>query len=290
MILYYAVGGGLGHLTRARAVVHTLGWSDEVTVISASPWAREPYLPPSWRVERLAPELAQDLTLARARLQQIYEMTEPDLMVVDAFPGGILGELCDFSWPDGLERVHIARLLRWSRYARRLSGHPPTYDRTFVVEPLFAEHQAFLEASSRELKPLRLIDEETACRIPSGIENAWLVVHSEPESEILELLAYAEELRRREDPESDLWLISPSRPQTLPEGVQHFDIFPAQSLFAHARHLVSACGFNIMRQTEPFRHKHSFLPFARPLDDPFERARRQGRLDGLFQTENKRYL
>jgi len=40
VIVYYAIGGGLGHLVRARAVLHTLGVADAV-LVTASPFAKD---------------------------------------------------------------------------------------------------------------------------------------------------------------------------------------------------------------------------------------------------------
>jgi len=39
MIVCYANGGGLGHLTRIRAYLHTTGWDGPVTILTGSPFA-----------------------------------------------------------------------------------------------------------------------------------------------------------------------------------------------------------------------------------------------------------
>jgi len=41
-----------------------------------------------------------------------------------------------------------------------------------------------------------------------------------------------------------------------------------------ADRIITACGFNSMRQTAPYRHKHHFLPFLRRLDDQYLPAAR----------------
>jgi hypothetical protein len=38
-LLCYCIGGGLGHLTRTRAVLAQLGWTDGATLITASLFA-----------------------------------------------------------------------------------------------------------------------------------------------------------------------------------------------------------------------------------------------------------
>ena len=39
MLVYYALGGGLGHLVRARAFLHTLGLETEATLFTSSRFA-----------------------------------------------------------------------------------------------------------------------------------------------------------------------------------------------------------------------------------------------------------
>ena len=87
------------------------------------------------------------------------------------------------------------------------------------------------------------------------------------------LIAFACEVRRAERDESRLYLVAPARPDELPDGVHYSAIYPAQPLFAAAHRVFSACGFNLMREMRPHRHKHRFLPFARSLDDQYARAR-----------------
>ena len=41
MIVVYALGGGLGHLTRVRAALFTLGRHEPVTIITSSPFATD---------------------------------------------------------------------------------------------------------------------------------------------------------------------------------------------------------------------------------------------------------
>jgi hypothetical protein len=49
-------------------------------------------------------------------------------------------------------------------------------------------------------------------------------------------------------------------------------VYPARAYFPHADRIVTAAGFNAMRETEPMRERHRFVPYPRPLDDQFGRA------------------
>jgi hypothetical protein len=52
-------------------------------------------------------------------LDTLLRDLQPDKLVVDAFPGGILGEPCGLELPPA--RL-VARALRWDAYAPRLDG------------------------------------------------------------------------------------------------------------------------------------------------------------------------
>jgi hypothetical protein len=58
----------------------------------------------------------------------------------------------------------------------------------------------------------------------------------------------------------------------LPPGFERIDAYPVSHLFASAGKIISAAGFNVMLETEPWRDKHHILPFARTFDDQFARA------------------
>src|SRR5262249_49323155 len=53
------------------------------------------------------------------------------------------------------------------------------------------------------------------------------------------------------------------------------NFYPASLLFPLAERVITACGFNVMRQTESLASIHRFLPFERRFDDQFQRARRR---------------
>jgi hypothetical protein len=50
------------------------------------------------------------------------------------------------------------------------------------------------------------------------------------------------------------------------------DVYPAWPMFQRADRIISGAGFNVMRQAEPYRKKHRFVPFPRALDDQYTRA------------------
>jgi len=282
MIVCYALGGGLGHITRARALLHTLGKGAEpVTALVSSPQALDPRALGHWSALLAPPEATSSPKALGDWVAGTLERLRPKALYVDAFPGGILGDLCGCQWPPGMQLFHAARRLRWQAYTERLRGDLPFYARTYVLEPLEGEHRAALSATSEDQEELALHDPQTPPTAPTTgaagsalplAPGAWLVVHSGPEEEIHQLVAYAADLRRQEGSIAPLVVIAPICPPNLSAESAHLDHYPAWPLFPAAARIVTACGWNAMRQTARHQGRHHFLPFPRTLDDQFVRA------------------
>ncbi|WP_329519385.1 hypothetical protein [Spirillospora sp. NBC_01491] len=289
MIACYASGGGLGHLTRLRAYLHTTGpheGATPVTVLTPSPFAADPRVAGGWTVRR-APAGLDRAGLTRWTAATLAE-TAPRELIIDAFPAGLRGELTAGSVPPGTTVTHLARLLRWDAYSRLLPAAPPRLDRTLVLEPLAAEHAAYLRAASGSVTVLDDLTDpppdapDGAADAPDGGPGGWLIVHAGPDAEILELAAYAQDMAALEGVRPRLTLVAPRRPAGLPGGIAHLDRYPAWPLAARAERIVTAAGFNAVRQFAPWRDRHRMLPFPRSLDDQFRRAARARSLDGAL--------
>jgi hypothetical protein len=268
VILYYAAGGGLGHLTRATAVLRRLEPGRPAALLTASPFGADERVTGGLPVVRIPAELERDLPEYRDWLADVLAGGVYDTLYVDSFPGGILGELCGLD----LERLalrHVARRLRWSAYERRLHGALPRYERTWLVEPLEPAHAAALAACSDDVDDLDL---RPAAPPPATPDPLWLVVHSGPEHEVADLVAYADEQRRLERSPARLKVVSPVAPAELPPDAEAVDLYPAAALYPRAERIFTACGWNAMRETEPYRDRHRFVPYPRPLDDQHARA------------------
>ncbi|TDC83173.1 hypothetical protein E1285_29385 [Actinomadura sp. 7K507] len=255
MILCYASGDGLGHLTRLRSVLHTLRLDGPVTVVTGSPFAGDARVTGGWQVARGTADIAE---------------LAPDEVIVDAFPAGLKGDLARGRIPSAARVTHLARLLRWDAYAPRLPADPPHFDRTFVLEPLEGAHEAYLRGVSDEVVPLVLTDPPSE---PVDVDG-WLIVHSGPDHETLELVAYAHDLASVEGVRPPMTLVSPQRPDGLAPEVMHLDVYPACLPGPNVERIVTAAGFNAVRQFAPWRGIHRMLPFPRSLDDQFTRAAR----------------
>ena len=276
-LLYYAMGGGLGHLVRARAFLHTLGLGANATVLTASTFADDRRVVGALDVLRAPLELQADAAAFREWLQAELARLRIDVLCVDAFPAGILGELCDLR-QGGPPCWHVARLLRWDAYVGLVRGAPPRFARCWRLEALAPDHQAFLDVHCERVDDLVLADAPSAAALDgrggAPDETFWLVVHSGPKDEVDELVAYAREMREAEASDVAIRVASVHATSDPAANVRALDLHPADVLFARAQRIFSAAGFNIMRQTAAYRAKQRVLPMARRFDDQYERARR----------------
>jgi hypothetical protein len=263
VIVCYAAGGGLGHLTRVRAFLHTVHPGREAVILTASPFAADRRVVGPHRTVSPPPG-ADPAAWFVAALADLA----PSELVVDAFPGGRYGELTPATLPASIRTTtHLARLLRWTRYRAVASGPLPRYDHIWSVEPLTADHHASLGT----VTPLDLV--EPACDGPALDGGTWLVVHSGPADEVAELVGYAEQTAALEGVRPRLVLVSP----VAHPGVDRLDLYPAWPLFARAARIVTAAGCNVVRQAAPWRDRHRMVPFPRLFDDQFTRAARARR-------------
>lgn len=280
--LYYALGGGLGHLTRARAVLEVL--KQDALLISSSPHAEDPTLTQGLDVLPVPREIRSHPDRLGLWLAELIRQTKPASFFLDSFPLGIVGELGKIAFPPELPIHHLARRLRWEEYIPLIRGVAPRLDLVYLLEPLEAAHLTWLRTHGRRLLPLRLgypAATETAAlaqawqRLTALQPPRWLVVHAGPENEIRELLAYAMEMAEMEGISPSLVLITPGEifnPTAWPEGVLRLSIYPARAVFPLAQRLITAGGFNIMQETIPWRGLHRVLPMPRRFDDQHARV------------------
>jgi hypothetical protein len=258
VILYYALGGGLGHLTRARKVLEALG--TEAMLLTASRFAGDPRVTGRLPVLRVPRQLGRDRDRFRSWLDEALSTLRPEELIVDSFPGGILGELCGMALPPAR---HVARRLRWEAYAERLGGPLPRYDVVYELEPLSDDHALALAG------PVERLALPVASIGPPLIEQPhWLVVHSGPGHELDRLLAHAADAPR-------IVVVTPRRPSALPRRARWRDVYPVAPHLPYAERIVTAAGFNLMQETAHLRDRHTFVPFERALDDQFARAEAQ---------------
>jgi len=280
--LYYALGGGFGHLARTRAVLEALGEaaSGSVRVVASVDSNAPPALIRGLDLLPIPAHARNDPASFGPWLRGLLHRLRPRTLYLDCFPAGLFGELCGMELPEGLRIVHLARLLRWDKYHALLQGDAPRLHLTYRLEPLRDEHERWLVEHSQTVQDLAfrpsVAVEEIAPDLRRRLEKAgrplWVVVHSGPDEEIEELLAYGREMAAAECVTPCFVLVAPRRPANFPANVLHLSCFPARPLFPLADRIITACGFNLMAETAPYRAIHRFLPMPRRFDDQFARA------------------
>ncbi|MDX1903755.1 MAG: hypothetical protein SFU27_06305 [Thermonemataceae bacterium] len=269
MILYYAVGGGLGHLARASAVIHTLEIpKNEIFVLTASPFAKIYFedLP----ILQLPAYLQKEAQFYEIWLHQQIKKYQFSEIWVDSFPAGILGELRYLAHSE-VKWVYLARLLDWEAY-RHLLYYIPDYQKVFLLEKLEEAHQNFVDSMPCTKEKLLLRYPMPDFKQQLFTEKDWLIVHSEPQEEIEELLAYAQDQAQMEKKDADFHIISPLPSFDTTIYCQFHQIYPAYPYFEQAGKIFTAAGFNSMQQSIYCIEKHHYLPFRRRFDNQFFRA------------------
>ena len=282
MNLYYAMGGGLGHLTRAVAFLRDSGIENDSIILSSSPFLTDKRVVGNIRTIAVEKSLENDRSEYQKYLQNLFAELKLQKIFIDSFPFGIIGEFVGFEFDKSVEINYLARHLRWKNYSALIGAELPRFARTFLLEDLENDHLNFVETVSRRIIPFDLTystpdlspkDLETYQFILETKKPFWLIVHSGNEAEISELVEFAAEMREIEAIETNLILISPTQFSTTINNFFQFDIYPTSVLFEKAERIFSAAGFNVMKQTERFKDKHFFIPFERRYDDQFWRAK-----------------
>ena len=166
------MGGGLGHLTRARAFLHTLGLERDAVIVTDSPFAGD---------KRVVGDIAV-----------VRELPDDGHLVLDTFPAGLLGDI------ETRDADYVARYVRWDRYT--LPENPPRIGRAYILEPLHPEQERYVrERAEVVIENFELCDPPAAAQdLPELPPGYVMVVHSGPAWECEELFAYAREVCQAE--------------------------------------------------------------------------------------------
>ncbi|WP_299463078.1 hypothetical protein [uncultured Microscilla sp.] len=287
MKLYYANGSGLGHLTRTLAVIHTLQLNQEpILLFTASDHTDCLRLPKNVEIVKIPAYFANNQRSYQNWLCEQIEFHQISEVYIDAFPCGIVGEWNNFPDYIKVDFYHIGRVLNWQNYERLEINRPPSFKATYLLENVDPKHKRFLQIHSQELITLDLSYPPAALnRKERELVNTifsisdkpiWLIVHSEPQEEVKQLCAYAIEISQIENVQPYFVIISQTKPfRSITSNILWMNLYPAFPMFDKADRIFSACGFNVMQQTEMYKEKHMFLPFQRHYDNQFLRAKKR---------------
>lgn len=245
-LLYYAPGGGLGHLTRAVAILRQ--WKrlsgEPSLLLSYSPFA------PLAKKEGLAVEPIAGPEAVAETLRRVW----PAMLVVDTFPRGILGEIAELAPaldcplalvqrhlnPEYLRRFQVAEFVeRYYRLAIRIGDSLPPQalcPRTVDVPPVTVRQAGELPAA--------------------GVCSGWLFLDwgegSEPYRKA------AREAARARGKELRVLRIA--------------ECYPAVECMGKAELAIGSGGYNFFHETALTATPAVFIPRPKMYDDQFGRT------------------
>jgi hypothetical protein len=133
-VLYHALGGGLGHATRAlalaRQLANVLGGEHRLQINTPFRFTFERAIggEPGLSMHSFLPTISTRPRISEVTLGYVREWC-PDLLIVDTFPRGVVGELAEVfaSW-SGCPRVLVSR------------GLPQKYVEDYALEDFVRRH------------------------------------------------------------------------------------------------------------------------------------------------------
>lgn len=270
-VLYYALGGGLGHVTRALSVARR--WStlraEPFVTLSSCP-VELPFSGPHLRLTEKKPAPEQLGRLVAA----LGSTLRPGVVAVDAFPAGILGELREVLPALPCPRVAILRRLQpeWGEKWRLPELLPAAYSRSVAVEePLGFEATGAGYAGPVVIRdPDEVLSREAARRALGHADERPLILAvttgTQPADQGLQGLC----VRIAGRIGAAVRLVTPYPPGPLP--APYISHFPLMEWLRAADLVVGPCGYNLFHETRTLGIPAVWVPQPRHYDDQFGRA------------------
>ncbi|MCP4219501.1 MAG: hypothetical protein GY765_33005 [bacterium] len=269
--LYYAMGGGLGHLARTFAILSAAPEIACRTRILASSDLTPLAAPVSpCPIDTVPADRLNSRSGYREFLDAYISEHSFQMIILDTFPWGIAGEWADTA-PE-LPRFLVARRLKWDNYVERVRNRTgPFPAEVLLIEPPESDYNDILLNHCRPSRmdaPITapVTARETAALSPNAqCKKRWLVLHSGPDSERRRLIRFAQKKR------SALGEDSMPIDTVFPED----HVFPAESLALSYHCVVTGGGYNSAAAalTAPPEQRRILFPFERKFDDQFARVR-----------------
>lgn len=267
MILYYALGGGLGHISRSLALLahapQPLLQSVRLLVSSRSAEVARPISPCPMD---LVPERAMaDRRLYTRFLDEYLQSHDVSCIVVDTFPFGLLGELKHRA--PRLPRVLVGRYLRWDAYRERcgdLAGAAWPQVAILIED----QEESCREEAARHGRVVTAPWPVSLARPVDGtadIRPACCIVHSGSPEEMDRLMLEARRIMAEREMEGAPEIFTPDR-----------GLFPVERSLARFTDVVSGAGYAGCAAAAVLkgRVRYHLHPFPRRFDDQALRLRR----------------
>jgi hypothetical protein len=282
MNLFYAMGGGMGHVYRTWIFIQHFKIT-EYKVISANPLVRKLFTED--HIIFLDADRYEESW--NAFVNNNLPSLHTSALYIDTFPAGITGELSTLVVDFPV--YYIARRMRWKNYVELTSSLTLSFSKVFQLEPLESDHEGFIRNRSSEIASLRLeYPVGSVANIPKELipthRPVWLIVHAFHKEETETLLQYAKDVARLEKIKPCFVVLS-DQDIEISEGMW-VQYFPAADWFPLADKIFMAAGFNSVQQATPYLDKVNFFPFPRKYDD---QAWRMATVKSLVNNGSRNY-
>jgi hypothetical protein len=290
VVLYHAMGGGLGHGTRALAVARqlVLRIGGQHHIIASASFAQSHAYPlsnePNISVCGVQGNPAQVSKIVESKIREL----SPNLWIIDTFPRGVVGELREIQqgW-SGCPRVLVARGLPLA-YVSQCRVYE-WVRRHFDLILQAGEPSPFAELGNAVcLPPFFVRDREELLSVPQALarlladEPAILFVATYDEFESEQWIAEAEGVARSWPADGPpLRVIAPPNiPFRLRSAVPLVRYAPLLECMPGARLVLGNAGYNLVQETRYVGVPGLFLPQPRQYDRQSARLRPEELLHG----------
>jgi hypothetical protein len=263
--LFYAVGGGFGHLSRTK-LYQTQQDITNFKVLTANPQVASQFFGPDRVVSLSAGSKGKDKKAWTANLNTFLAKERIDELIIDTFPNGIFGELSDLKPQLPIYKKLIARRMIWDAYSSKAGSI--IFDKVDLVENLEEKHFNYLKKHSKQIRNYKLVY-PTLTNLPIDQRNYITVMHTSSVDELKRLIEIAEE-QQGKFPNCSILILSELTLSDL--SYEQIQTTNPQTYLEKSAVVITAAGFNSVYQLADFKGKRIIVPFPRKYDDQFWRA------------------
>lgn len=263
-LVYYALGGGLGHLTRTRAIIEALLQRLPLDISLITNCRHYSLV---FNNHKLTIAYVANQTELSIQLTKI--LASPfDLLIVDTFPRGLMGELTTY-----LKNVSVPRIL----IQRYLNEHYLTkFQVADFVEAHYSLALRLYDNLPRQALSSQTIDlsapivlEPTTANLPRLL--LFSNETTKPRLLMVDFGATAEQYWQAIPPTFAAKFVTVTQDR-LNASVDRLVYYPVGELLAQADIIVGASGYNLFYEVQTQGLPAIFLPQPQTYDDQYQRA------------------